>query len=102
MEIDEDEDVEEINEKYKEKTSTSTIMSKAKKADIQIKKEEKVDYKKVIEEKKIELNELINSINYEISKIVICTVCNRKFANNTHYLRHVTLSEIHRKNECNL
>jgi hypothetical protein len=55
-----------------------------------------IDYKMVIEQKLKTIEELNNKISLEIAKIVICEPCRRKFANKSHYIRHVTLSEIHK------
>lgn len=48
-----------------------------------------------------EINELNKLINLELCKIVICELCKRKFANKSHYLRHITLSELHKSNSRN-
>ncbi len=55
-------------------------------------------YMEMIEEKNKQINEINNSIMNEISKIVICRECRLKFANKGHYIRHITLSELHKKN----
>lgn len=52
-----------------------------------------------LEEKQQILNALYAEIRAEINKVVICTVCKRKFANKAHYIRHCTFSELHKKNE---
>ena len=57
-----------------------------------------MEYKTIKEEKVKKIEELNNEINNEISKIVICGVCKSKFANKAHYLRHTTLSELHKIN----
>jgi hypothetical protein len=57
-----------------------------------------VNYKEIIEEKFNIIRELKKNIEFEISKIVLCNLCKRKFANKAHYLRHVNLSELHKKN----
>ncbi len=57
-----------------------------------------VNYREVIEEKINLIGDLKKKINFEISKIVLCPMCKRKFANKAHYLRHTNLSELHKKN----
>lgn len=52
-----------------------------------------------LEEKQQILNALYAEIRAEINKVVICTLCKRKFANKAHYIRHCTFSELHKKNE---
>lgn len=41
------------------------------------------------------IDELLNNIQKEINKVVICKQCKRKFANQSHLNRHINLSLIH-------
>ncbi len=63
---------------------------------------EKNEYKIIVEEKLKIVNDLTAQLNYEISKIVTCDICKRKFANKAHLLRHITSSEIHKINSKNI
>lgn len=51
-----------------------------------------------MEQKLKVINDLNGMINVELCKIVICELCKRKFANKAHYLRHITLSDLHKSN----
>jgi hypothetical protein len=55
-------------------------------------------YRKDIEEKNKIIFGLQFRINEEMSRVVICDLCKRKFANKAHFLKHVNLSELHRQN----
>lgn len=59
---------------------------------------QKIDYKPIVEEKLKIIEDYENLIFQQVSKIVVCTTCKRKFANKAHYIRHTTLSELHKKN----
>ena len=51
-----------------------------------------------IESKHKLLNELYIEIQNEVNKVVICKLCKRKFANQLHYMRHCTFSQLHLTN----
>ena len=51
-----------------------------------------------INKKNILIENLLNEINLEKNKILICKICKRKFLNKNHYSRHCNFSNIHKKN----
>jgi hypothetical protein len=48
--------------------------------------------------KNILIENLLNEINIEKNKIIICKICKRKFLNKNHYSRHCNFSKLHQKN----
>lgn len=64
-------------------------------------KMEKIKEKSMEENKIIQLQKIKELIKAEKSKIKLCLLCKRKFANSAHLVKHESLSELHKNNVSN-